>query len=239
MLESGRRAWKELAPAMGGYGNGGRLVWGWFRDSTLAGCRRLVENTSKTDRISVVRSLRELRAIAPKVTVDLLVDVWTEGSQHRYSEHLAVGARRALAEVVAGSQDAEVERLTRAAVQRDEDRLVDVHRDVVDLAGSIVAHRSSGKFDAPSVTHEQVSALLDDVLEVIQRWTGVLSAVHLALDAPAISGIRPMATALDKFDWEQFVEACSYREREIGDMGAGPYEQLARTARIQWVWPGQ
>lgn len=222
---------------MGDYGNAARLVWGWFRDSTLAGCRRLVEDTSKTDRISVVRSLRELRQIAPRVTVELLVEVWTQRGEHRYTDRLAADARAALAEVVTGSREGDAGRLTRAAVKQDENRLIELHSDVVKLAGSVVAHRSSGQFEVPSVTDQQVSDLLDDVLKVTQRWTGVLSAVHLSLDAPAISGIRPMATALDKFDWRQFVEACGDREHELNDWSTSHYEELTRTAQIRWVWP--
>lgn len=54
-LQAGRETWHAISNPLTDYSNASWMIWGWYRDSTLAGCRRLVDD--RRGSLSVVRSL--------------------------------------------------------------------------------------------------------------------------------------------------------------------------------------
>jgi hypothetical protein len=234
-LRSDRQAWHRLRPALEGYRHGPALLWRWYRDSILAGCRRLIEDTSKRDRISVVRSLRELHRVAPEVTVEALAALRRERRPDRPGDALG-DARQALSLALTGTPDNDVTVITRAAVAEDQARLKSLHKDVVDHANRLVAHH--GTEDPPTIDETHLSALLDDVVDVVARWVRVVDGVELVSDPLDYPGVEAIARACELFNWTDYRMAVHEAQtRALGYAApAEAYRDLEATARVQYVF---
>lgn len=236
-LEAGRAAWRQLRPALEGYSNAAPVLWGWYRDATLAGCRRLLDDNRSRDTVSVVRALRRLKKVAPHVTVDLLLEVWVSSRPNRTTDRMAIDVQDAMSTVVIGDRDGSASVLTRAAVDRDLARLRQAHADVITFVDRTVAHRVDGEL--PTIGETDLSALLDDVLEVARRWVALVDGAELMAEAPHYTGFNALARAAELFDWREYVEAVWEEKARVLGPFAPPeaYDELEARTRIRFVWP--
>lgn len=215
-LKTGREFWSEIRPALtGDYGNAGWMLWLWYTDWTLAGCRRLVDTSKKYGPRSLVNTLRGLHTIAPQVTPAVLAEVWKAQEFVHDEGDLEERARHELALIVHGGGDHQVDALTRRVVKDDEERLMKVHEAVVSLANRRV-HASDPDDDVPAVTEDDVNALLDDVIAAANRWVGLIDRTELDDQPVRISGARPFRRALELFDWREYVEATGEEQHRRG-----------------------
>lgn len=237
-LRSGMNAWQAISSSLVKYPNAYSVVRGWYSDSTLAGCRRLVDN-SGTAR-SLLRTLRKLRTIAPQVTVDVIIDSWRARDPLQYTDAdddwLRHTAQQALGWVVHREEGEFLTELTRRAVERDIDLLQSLDRDVVELANQRVAHRSATPTEGLTVTQEQVTAFLHTIVDVTARWASLLNNVHLHDSPPRIPDFAPVAKALELFDWQDYQEARA--DAVIEQLGASASDEAyaAFQCRLQVVY---
>lgn len=156
LLQAGRESWQRLRPALDGYGLAATFVRTWYRDSTLAACRRLIDATGGT--LSLRRTLERLARIAPTITAEVVAEIWSQGGHHRHAAELAGQGRRHLSWIVSGEVGGEVDRLTKAAVRRDSERLTH-HTAVQEVAHNLVGHVPAKPVELPTVTEIEVDAL--------------------------------------------------------------------------------
>lgn len=227
MLKGSRLEWEELRPSLREYGNLAALLGDWYRAYTLAGARRLLDDTRGVS--SPIRAMRLVSRHAEKVTLDVLAAGFA-GSRYE-AEH-----RRHLEERLV--ELAGVPALTPAAVNKAIDDLRRKHDAVTQLAHDSVAHRAlrPGDTGVP-VTYEDISNLLSDVGDIIQTWMTLLDNVSLSLEPPRIGHTNAAATALRLFDWRAWIKARSQAEWRVGP-SAPPeiYDRIAASGRLEYVF---
>lgn len=232
-LQAARQAWSQLAPATVGYINFGPMLWGWYRDHIVIGCRRLLDTTKGT--VSLMKALELLWKHSPTVTRQRLAAL---DAGHPYADELTSGRMRLLAEIVTGDTETPVAALTKGAVRREIDRLKADYKQIVTLSNQVVAHQSASP-DPITVEHDEVDALLADVVAIAQRWVGLLDASHLSDDVPMISGVGHAARALRLYDKTEFVKALSeahFNAMDSGDpvLTSITRDDLEERARIEF-----
>lgn len=197
----------------------------WYAGWTLVGCRRLVDTSRTYGPRSLVNALREPHRIAPRLTPDLLAEVWdAQGFDHDRSEDLEECVVRQFALIVHGDRDGPRTALTKAVVKEEEERLLDVREAAADLANRPVhATRPTRDAQEGPVTQDDIDAPLGDVISAATRWVGLIDRTELAPD-PVRIGARPMRRALELFDWREYVHAVS--EDELRRDGNPPLSQL-------------
>jgi hypothetical protein len=226
ILKDSRDAWRELRAPLGKYHDLPRLLWTWYRDHTLAGCRRLLDDRKQST--SAVRALREVQKVAPMLTFELLCQGFAGDASEHY---LRQSKREALDKLCPGS-----DHVTRGAVHSAIAKLKADHDRVVDLASDIVAHRNASG-PRNSAREEDIDALLDDVLEVVYDWTALLDNVSLSSDPPGITGVRAAAKALSLFDWQEFIKAQHQATRLVGPTRSPEvYKVIEESARLEYVF---
>lgn len=237
-LQSGREVWNELRPVLGGhYAGAGRMLHAWYVGWTLAGCRRLVDTSGTHGPRSLVNVLRALHRIAPRVTPELLAEVWeAQELDHDRGEDLEERAAGELALIVYGDGDGPRTALTKRVVKDDEERLFEVHKAVVELANRWV-HASRPDEDAPErqVTQEDIDALLDDVIVAANRWVGLIDRTEL-MSGPVRIGVTPLRRAAELFDWRVYVETVSAELMRRGACSNWSFEEIAEDVRIRYVF---
>lgn len=234
-LRVDRAVWEQLGPALEGHhGKAGAVVAGWYRDALLIRCRRLLVEGDRREE-SPRRTLKRLAQIADRVTERLLVDAWIEQGTTLSTELVEEQVRSALKRMRRDGHDL----LDPINITSDAKRLADDHETISRFVSRAVAHqdRRRHKVEAPTVA--DVDALLDDVLEVVQRYAIVVAGVHLDTDGPRVS-IQPTVRALELFDWAAFVEAVGDEAVRRFEGQAWPpdaREHVDRLAQVRFVWP--
>jgi hypothetical protein len=226
ILKDSREAWRELRSPLAKYHNLPRLLWTWYRDHTLAGCRRLLDDRKQSS--SAVRALREIQKDAPTLTFEVLCQGFAGDASEHY---LRQSKREALDKLCPGS-----DHITRGAVHSAIGKLKADHDRVVDLASETVANRNAGG-PKNSAGEEDINALLDDVLEVVHDWTALLDSVSLSIDPPGVTGVRPAAKALSLFDWQDFIKARARATRLVGPTRSPDvYRAIEESARFEYAF---
>lgn len=234
-LQTGREVWNELRPVLGGqYASTGRMLHAWYVDWTLTGCRRLVDTSRSRGPRSLVNVLRGLHRIAPRVTPELLAEVWeAQEFEHDRGVDLEERAARELARIVHDDRQGPRTALTKRVVQDDERKLLDVHDAVIKLANRRV-HATRDEA-GPEVTQEDIEALLDDVIEAANRWVGLIDRTEL-LAGPVRLGVSPVRRALELFDWREYVDTVGDEVMRRGARSNWSFEDVGQDVRIRYVF---
>lgn len=226
--------WAKTSGPLANYGHAGAMLEEWYIDWQLAGCRRLLDTTGGA--VSVVKALQQLHRIAPTVSVDMLVDIWSQAPTVQGRDEIERGVRTQLAEIT-GQGPAAVKHLTKRSVKHDEEALQKAHADVIELANVRVAHmdaRPSGVM----VTSGDVDRLHGDVFEVVGRWIGLLKGTYLINDIDAPMDTPALSRALELFDWVEYTSSLSEAHFALGvAQPPGLRERLEAGVKVQYVWP--
>lgn len=234
-LRSGQATWAAIAPALSKYGSAGALLEEWYVDWQLASCRRLLDQTGGRA-VSLVKALRRLHRVAPDVTVNILVDIWSQTPSDRSRAEIESGVRRQLRGITA-QEPATVERLTKRAVKLDEEALLRTHTDVVKLANVRVAHMDTQPPELNVSSHD-VDQLLNDVFEIVGRWVSTLKGTHLVNKIDARLETPAVTRALELFDWGEYVVSLSDAQHTYGvAQPPGLAEQLEAEVTLRYEWP--
>jgi hypothetical protein len=233
-LRVDRAVWEQLGPTLQGHhGKTGAVVAGWYRDALLIRCRRLLVEGDRREE-SPRRTLNRLAQIADRITEPLLVDAWIEQGTTLSAELVREQVRSALTRTHQG-----MDLLSPTNIASDAKRLADDHETISRFVSRAVAHQDRRRHGTEAPTVADVDALLDDVLEVVQRYAIVVAGVHLDTDGPQVS-IRPTVRALELFDWAAFVEAVGDEAVRRFEGQAWPpdaREHVDRLAKVRFVWP--
>lgn len=73
------------------------------------------------------------------------------------------------------------------------------------------------------------------MLHTVQRWVELLEGVTLSVDPPRTSGVIPMATALELFDWADFVGQLSALQMADDKLLEFSIDELKARAHVRYV----
>jgi hypothetical protein len=233
-LKVARDLYDELAPALGGdHSHVGVQVASWYRDALLIRCRRLVAG-GKDDE-SLRKTLQRLERLAGHVTAGTLVDSWMEQGTTLDRSQI----ERLVAEALERGRRGGGDVLDPATVGRDGQRLQEDHAALTRFASRTVAHLDRRRHKAEPPTIADVDRLVDDVLELVRRYAGVIAGVDLRPEPPTVGG-KPTVRALELFDWKGYVEAVSdevARRWDAFSCPPGGWEQVENDVELRFVWP--
>lgn len=234
-LRIDRNAWEELAPALTGHhSTAGTLVGGWYRDAVLIRCRRLLAAGNRREE-SPRRTLARLAEIAEHVTVELLTAAWLE-----QGTSLTAGlVREQVMEALARAERDGRSLFDVASIEADAERLREDNETVARFTSRAVAHQDRRRHTTPPPTIADVDRVIDDVLEVVQRYAAVIAGVHLDTSPPRVS-LRPTVRAIELFDWPAYVEAVSdeaHRRWHASMWPPNARERVENAVEVRYVWP--
>ncbi|MBW3662683.1 MAG: hypothetical protein KY469_06260 [Actinobacteria bacterium] len=201
----------------------------WYRDSILAGCRRLLDKDGRA--VSLVRALQLLRDNAQHVTDDWVVQARAQHANDYVRGELEQLARADLESV--GLIGASGLQLDPAAVEESLEQLEVAGREIRVLATRIVAHRDPQ--DKPAVTEVHVQTLLDHVADIHARWYRLVTGAEVSLRVDHLVRASEFVLALNLYDRKAYLLALSEAERQLGP-AAPPeaYEHVRTSARVRY-----
>jgi hypothetical protein len=195
-LRVSRDVWTRLAPALtGDHLAAASSIRGWYRDSMLVRCRRLLAAGDRREE-SPRRTLEVFASVAERVTVELLADVWLERGTAGVSS--VEDARSEVAASLAAADERGPRFLDPGSIRSDAERLRADHEQVSRYASRAVAHLDRRRHRTEVPTWDDVDQAVTDVLAIVQRYAAVLAGVHLVTAPPRLN-VKPTATALEVF----------------------------------------
>jgi hypothetical protein len=100
-----------------------------------------------------------------------------------------------------------------------------------------VAHMDAQPPDL-NVTTRDVDQLVNDALEIVGRWVGLLKGTYLVNEIDAPMETASVARALTLFDWHQYVESLSDALYTYGPaQPPGLRKQLEAGVQLRYEWP--
>jgi hypothetical protein len=231
-----REVWEQLQPVIlqGYHRNAGAVVADWYRDSLLIRCRRLLDEGDDRREESPRRTLTRLARIADRITVPLLVDAWKEQGT-TLSDDLV---REEVQSSLTSARQDEHDLLSPTNIESDAQRLADDYKIIKKYVDRAIAHQDRRRHATEAPTIADVDALLDHVIQVVQRYASVVAGVKLDTYTPF--SIRQTVRALELFDWLAFVRAVDSETRrrfEGQEWPAGARDDVDRLAQVRFVWP--
>lgn len=223
LLKGFLAARQELLPTLQQQGLAGYMLASTIRDGILIGCRRAIDVSD--DAQSIPSAVAKLNNRVGEMEPSCLVHGLDPGGREEvgYRENEAQAAFDRLEQVDWNERAQDLRNRHQATWQTLTRRL---------------AHASNR--DAPGEIDEQLAGraalLLDDVLAEARLAHGHVMNVELADFGISVDDVHAVSTALQVFDWAEFVEALAEHERSTGRY-IPIRGQAEATVRVTYSWP--
>lgn len=230
-LRVSRAVWDQIREPLAGYQQANR-VRAWYQDSILAGCRRLLDRDR--DSVSLVRALELLRDNASELTAGRVVAV---RAVHGHATVESELEREAQAEFKSLAREhGDTYSLDPGVVEQDLDRLEALGREIKRMATRSVAHRD--RRPVPTrITEDDVDSLLDTAASVHARWYGMVLGAYPDMRIDHLSGVQDLVTALEVFDWDEYVQAEKDAQYGTGLTASSEvYERVSQQGHVHYCF---